>query len=79
MNKAFMEQFWRNDPASPIQRGTISCEATVTVFEAQGDKAYVDGFMLDKARGDANALKVPMVFQQIINEHGQWKWYGNQK
>jgi hypothetical protein len=39
----------------------------------------VDGFFLFKAKGDANALKVPMQFQQIINEHGQWKWFGNQK
>ena len=76
-NKAFYEQFFRNDPASPIQRGTIS-EATVTVFEPRGDKAYVDGFFY-KAKGDAIAVKAPMDFQQIINEHGQWKWFGNQK
>ena len=44
MSKAFMEQFFRNDPSSPIQQGVISCETTVTVFEPRGDKAYVDGF-----------------------------------
>jgi hypothetical protein len=78
MSKAFMEQVFRNDPASPIHAGT-SCEATVTVFEPRGDKAYVDGFLLIKTKGDAKALKWSMGFQQIINEHGQWKWYGNQK
>ena len=79
MNKAFYEQILRNDPASPSQMGVISCKATVTVFEARGDKAYVDGFFLEKQKGDTNALKVPMVFQQIINEHGEWRWFGNQK
>jgi hypothetical protein len=77
--KAFYEQWFRNDPTSPIQTGVISREATVTVFEAHGDKAYIDGFFLDKAKGDADGQKWPMYYQQIINEHGQWKWYGNQK
>jgi hypothetical protein len=78
-NKTFTEQFWRNNPESPIQMGVISCKATVTVFEPRGDKAYIDGFYLCKAKGDANGWKIPMTFQQIINEHGQWKWFGNQK
>ena len=51
----------------------------MTVFEPRGDKAYVDGFILEKTKGDATAVKVPMTFQQIVNEHGEWKWYGNQK
>ena len=51
----------------------------MTVFEPRGDKAYLDGFYLGKAKAGANAVKSPMTFQQIINEHGQWKWYGNQK
>jgi hypothetical protein len=78
-SKPFMEQIFRNEPAAPIQRGVTSYEATVTVFEAHGDKAYIDGFFLEKAKDDATALKGPMQFQQIINEHGQWKWFGNQK
>ena len=45
----------------------------------RGDKAYVDGFFLEKAKGGTNALKIPMLFQRIIDEHGQWKWFGNQK
>jgi hypothetical protein len=63
MSKPFMEQFYRNDPTSPIQQGLISWEATVTVFEAQGDKAYIDGFLLTKAKGDGDARKSPMSFQ----------------
>ena len=79
VNKAFFEQLFQNDPSFPIKRGVISQEPTVTVFKLHGEKAYVDGFYLVKVRGDANALKTPTEFQQIINEHGQWKWYGNQK
>jgi hypothetical protein len=59
--------------------GVTSYEATVTVFEAHGDKAYIDGFFIEKAKGDANAGNFPVFFQQIVNEHGQWKWFGNQK
>jgi hypothetical protein len=78
--KAFYEQWLRNNPGSPIQRGLISSEATVTVFEARGDKAYVDGFFASKARDHADkALKEPMGFRQIIKEQGQWKWYGDQR
>ncbi len=79
MSKGFVEQWWRNDPTSPIHQGAISWEAIVTVFEPRGDKAYLDGFFLQKAKGDANGVKGPMVNYQIINEHGQWKWFGNQK
>jgi hypothetical protein len=78
-SKAFAEQFWLNDPMSPINRGLISQDATVTVFEPHGDKAYIDGFWLRKTKGNATTLNAPMSYQQIINEHGQWKWYGNQK
>jgi hypothetical protein len=78
--KAFYEQWLRNSPDSPIQRGLISSEATVTVFEARGDKAYVDGFFASKARDHADKpLKAPMGFRQIIKEQGQWKWYGDQR
>jgi hypothetical protein len=73
MNKVFYEQRFRSDP------GITSCEPTVTAFEPRGDRAYVDGFNLVKPKGDANALKTPIGFQQIVNEHGEWKWFGNQK
>jgi hypothetical protein len=74
-NKANMERTFRSDRIPPL----TSCEPTVTVFEPQGDKAYVDGFFLSKAKGSVGALKIPMAWQQIIKEHGQWKWFGNQK
>jgi hypothetical protein len=78
--KAFYEQWLRNSPDSPIKRGLISSEATVTVFEAKGDKAYVDGFFASKARDHADkAQKESMNFRQIIKEQGQWKWYGDQR
>jgi len=78
--KAFYEIWFQNSPDSPIQRGLISSEATVTVFVAQEDKAYVDGFCASKTRDHADkALKEPMSFRQIIKEQGQWKWYGNQR
>jgi hypothetical protein len=79
MSKAYLEQGYRNDPGSPIQKGVISQEATVTVFEPRGDKAYLDGFFLAKFKGDADALKHAMLYQQIIKEHGEWRWFGNQK
>ena len=77
--KAFYEQVFRIHPDTLPGRGVTAFEATVTVFEAHGDKAYVDGFFLEKVKGDANAQKMTMFFQQIIKEHGQWKWYGNHK
>jgi hypothetical protein len=75
LNKAFYEQGFRKAPVPP----QVSLEPTVTVFELLGDRAYVEGFVLLKKKDDANAVKLPMIFQQIIKEHGQWKWYGNQK
>jgi hypothetical protein len=30
-------------------------------------------------KGEATDTKIPILFQQIINEHGEWKWFGNQK
>ena len=78
-NKKGVELWLRNDPFSPIHKDIISEDPIVTVFEARGDKAYIDGFFLEKAKGDANAVKWPMGVHQIINEHGQWKWFGNQK
>ena len=75
-NKAFFEKYFRQILTQWVN---ITSEATVTVFEPRGDKAYVDGFFLGKGKGSPNALKGPMAYQQIIKENGQWKWYGNQK
>jgi hypothetical protein len=77
--KPYIEKWFRSNPTSPIRQSYISSEIVVTVFEAHGEKAYVDGFIIGKAKGEANALKFPLSFQQIINEHGEWKWFGNQK
>ena len=77
--KAFFEQYFRNDPSAPTKRGAILFEVTATVFEPQGDKAYIDGFSVGKTKGDADTTKGPISYQQIIKENGQWKWYGNQK
>jgi hypothetical protein len=71
MTKAILEQWLRNDRFSPIQRGVTSAEATVTFFEVQGDKAYVDGFFSSKGRDDAKPMKVPMAGQQITKENDQ--------
>jgi hypothetical protein len=79
MNKALFEQWFRNNPASPVQMGVTSSEPTVTIFEARGDKAYVDGFYTSKTRAAADAVKGPMGFRQVIKENGQWKWYGDQR
>jgi hypothetical protein len=79
MNKAFLEQWFRNDPSAPTKAGLTSMEETMTVFEPQGDKAYVDGFYLSKGKNTPNGVKAPMLSQQIIKENDQWKWYGNQK
>jgi hypothetical protein len=78
VNKAFYERWLETHPESSPPRGA-TCEPTVTVFELHGDRAYVDGFFLQKPKDDTNALKGPMNFQQIIKEQGRWKWFGNQK
>ncbi|MGA2109318.1 MAG: hypothetical protein ABSH25_16940 [Syntrophorhabdales bacterium] len=77
-SKAYYEK-WFRDPASPPQTGGTISASTVTVFEAHGNRAYIDGFWLFKAKADSDAVKVVMLWQQIINEHGQWRWFGNQK
>ncbi|MGA2107269.1 MAG: hypothetical protein ABSH25_06465 [Syntrophorhabdales bacterium] len=76
-SKAFTERGFRNDPLYLGQAGP-SLEATVTVFEPHGDKAYIDGFFLRSFK-PILSLKAAMGVQQIVNEHGQWKWFGNQK
>jgi hypothetical protein len=73
LQKAFYEQMIRTNS---VPEGTA--RATVTVFEPHGDKAYVDGFFSRTAK-DGASVKAPMLFQQIIKEQGQWKWFGNQK
>ncbi len=75
VQKGFWEGIFRKFRDSmPVQS-----TATATVFESHGDRAYIDGFFLDRGRDEAAPHKAPMVFQQIIKEQGRWKWYGNQQ
>lgn len=80
-NKAMMGMWYQSAPDNPTKRGggVTSSSATVTVFEAQGDKAFIDGFYTEKSKDDPTPVTPFMCLQQIIKENGQWKWYGNQK
>ncbi len=79
VKKAFFEGWFRNDPNAPTRNGITSCEPTVTVFEPHGDRAYLDGFWTIQGKGDQAALRTPLNLRQIVKEHGQWKWFGNQR
>jgi len=79
MYKGDMEQWYRNDPFSPIQLGITSGTLTVTIFEPRGDKAYLAGFFGGKLKGGAPGPTSPINDNQLIKENGQWKWFGNQK
>jgi len=79
MKKAALEQWFRYAPESPIQQGFTACTYTVTYFEPQGDKAYLAGFRGGKLKSGADASPFPIGDNRLINENGQWKWYGNQK
>jgi hypothetical protein len=50
-----------------------SCEVGITEFVPAGDKAYLTGFII------TNFGKIPWQHTAIINEGGEWKWYGNQR
>jgi hypothetical protein len=77
-DKAGEEWFYRS-PSSPIRLGVTSRKATVTIFEREGDKAYLAGFQGGQFKSGANAPAWPIAHNQLINEHGQWKWFGNQR
>ena len=54
-----MEQFMRYAPFSPIVAGVATNDMTVTVFEPQGDRAYLAGFVtytLKKGPPGTNAV-----------------------
>lgn len=78
MKKAAQEQWLRSSPLSGVVAGVASNEMTVTVFEPQGDRAYLAGFIAGTLKSGAPFLS-PMNQQHMIKENGQWKWYGNQK
>jgi hypothetical protein len=78
MKKGDQELWYRYSPFSPITAGVTSMEVTVTMFEPQGDKAYLAGFYGGKPKSGPTVTP-PIADNQIIKENGQWKWYGNQK
>lgn len=79
--KAMVGMWYQSFPDSPMnyKGGITSMSTTVTVFEPQGDKAYIDGFFPTKFKDDPTLVTPAMGNEQIIKENGQWKWYGNQK
>ena len=79
MARARMEQWYRNDPQSPIQLGITSADVTLTIFEPQGDKAYLAGFFGGKLKSGAPGPASPINNSRLVKENGQWKWFGNQK
>ena len=51
----------------------------ITVFDAQGDKAYLAGFTAGKTKSGDQVPDIPLNNMQIIKENGQWKWCGDKK
>ncbi len=78
VQKAYQEQWYRTHPEMFPPPGR-TLEPVVTVYEGQGDRAYVDGFLLVKTQDGTTNAKAPMNIKQIIKEQGRWKWFGNQR
>ena len=78
-DKTGEEWFYRRSPSSPIRLGVTSRKATVTIFEREGDKAYLAGFQGGQFKSGANAPPWPIAHNQLIKENGEWKWFGNQR
>ena len=51
-----------------------SIKGTINDFVPAGDRAYLTGFTISNCFG-----KWPITETSIINESGEWKWYGNQR
>ena len=66
--KGEVERFWRYGIG-----GVTSVNGTVTDFVAEGDRAYLAGFV------SGNFGTVQILETSIIKENGEWKWYGNQR
>lgn len=79
MKKAGLKQFYLYSPYSPLKAGIESGHTTITIFEPQGDQAYLTGFPSGKLKTGAPWPETPLGDRLIIKENGQWKWYGNQK
>jgi hypothetical protein len=78
-DKKAVEGWFRTGLDSPVQLGITSAATTVTIFEPQGDKAYLAGFQTGNLKSGAPGPTPPIADNQIIKENGQWKWFGNQK
>ncbi len=79
MKKAGLKQFYLYSPYSPLKAGIESGKTTITIFEPQGNKAYLTGFPAGRLKSGAPWPETPLGDRQIIKENGHWKWYGNQK
>jgi hypothetical protein len=53
---------------------TTSQEVSITDFVAEGDRAYLAGFVIV-----SGTIRLPLTHTSIIKESGEWKWYGNQR
>lgn len=56
-----------------LTENLTSFEIKITQFEPQYDSAYLAGVIY------SNLWHLPLSDAHIIQENGQWKWYGNQK
>ena len=79
MKKGDQELWYRYSQFSPLTAGITSNEVTVTMFEPQGDKAYLAGFYAGKLKSGDPSPTPPIADNQLIKENGEWKWFGNQK
>jgi hypothetical protein len=69
VRKGEVERIWRQFIGS-----WMSEKWTITDFVPAGDRAYLTGFVILN-----NLFTLPVTETSIIKEHGEWKWYGNQR
>jgi hypothetical protein len=72
--KGEVERGWRQ-----IIGYITSSEGVITDFVAEGDRAYVAGYVILKTTGLWPSQIWPISETSIIKESGEWKWYGNQR
>jgi hypothetical protein len=68
VKKQEMERYWRQ-----VTDRFTSVRGIVTDFVAEGDRVYLTGFAI------TNLGTGQITETSIINENGEWKWYGNQR
>jgi hypothetical protein len=73
----FLNSGMRKGEREKIHRQMIgaikSCEIGITDFVAEGERAYLAGFI------NIGFGKLMLQETSIIKEGGEWKWYGNQR